>query len=82
MSMSTIKIQNNLEEKIDGKIGGESFFERNKYVFTLILTLFSLFLLGIQLMPYIYGGSLGHFHSNGACGWPQDCSDVNSSGVF
>lgn len=82
MNMEMIKIQNNLVKEISREIESENFFERNKNIFALILIIISLFLLGIQLMPYIYGGSLGHFHSSGACGWPQDCGKVNSYGVF
>lgn len=70
--------QNNFVQKNPEVKNHEGFIERNKLVFTITLVLISLFLLGIQIMPYIYGGSLGHFHSTGACGWPNDCSNISS----
>lgn len=55
-----------------------SFWTRNKMVLTLALAIVSLLVLGVQIMPYVYGGSSGHFHSSGACGWPNGCDKINS----
>jgi len=82
MRMTTIEAKNNLDKKALSVIENERFFEKNKYIFTLTLIVISIFLLVIQLMPYIYGGSLGHFHSNGMCGWPDDCSKISSFPAF
>jgi len=73
-----MEAQNNFGQKPLGAAESDIFSARKKLILTLIFTAISLFLLGIQLMPYIYGGSLGHFHSNGMCGWPNDCSKINS----
>lgn len=76
--MTNAETQNNFGHQSLNVAENGGFFERNKLVLTLMLTAISLFLLGIQLMPYIYGGSLGHFHSSGVCGWPNDCGKISS----
>lgn len=70
--------QNNFIQKSPEMKSYEGFIERNKLALTITLVVISIFLLGIQILPYIYGGSLGHFHSTGACGWPNDCSNISS----
>ena len=47
---------------------------KNKLVLTIILTFISLLVLGVQLLPYVYGGSTGLFHSHGKCSWPNSCN--------
>lgn len=69
--------QNNFDRK-SSEINLEGFIERNKLACTIAFVVISIFLLGIQILPYIYGGSLGHFHSTGSCGWPNDCSNISS----
>ncbi|MBU6431500.1 MAG: hypothetical protein KGJ58_03915 [Patescibacteria group bacterium] len=44
---------------------------KNKLILSVILAVISLFVFGVQLMPYIYGGTPGHYHSPlERCGWP------------
>lgn len=74
-------MQNNFDQQLDST-KDNSFLTRNKLPLTLVLIAISLFLLGIQLMPYIYGGSLRHFHSSGMCGWPNYCDNINSLAPF
>jgi len=75
-------MQNNFSQQPLNEVKDNRFMTRNKLPLTLALIAVSLFLLGIQLMPYIYGGSLSHFHSGGICEWPNDCSKVNSLSPF
>jgi len=80
--MATEEAKNGFDQKPLNIFESKSFFERNKMLLTLTFTLISLLILALQLLPYVYGGSLGHFHSTGACGWPNDCSKVNSFSPF
>ena len=75
--MTNSEVQNNFDPAPLYAARNGSSFERNKLVLTLTFTVISLFILGIQLLPYFYGGSAGHFHSSGMCGWPNDCSKIN-----
>ena len=80
--MATEEAKNGFDQKPLNIFESKSFFERNKMLLTLTFTLISLLILALQLLPYVYGGSLGHFHSTGACGWPNDCGKVNSFSPF
>jgi len=80
--MTSVEAQNSFGQKPLNAAESNIFSARKKLILTLIFTVISLFLLGIQLMPYVYGGSLGHFHSNGMCGWPNDCSKISSFPAF
>ena len=80
--MANGEVKNGFDQKPLNIFESKSFFERNKTLLTLTFTLTSLLILALQLLPYVYGGSLGHFHSTGACGWPNDCGKVNSPSPF
>lgn len=78
MTVAEVQYNQNNFDKKSSKINREDFIERNKLACTIVLVAISVFLLGIQILPYVYGGSLGHFHSTGACGWPNNCSNISS----
>lgn len=70
-NMTDRETRNNFDRQPLDSTNGGDFFARNKLVLTLTLTAVSLLLLGVQILPYFYGGSPGHYHSPlERCGWP------------
>ncbi|MEK7157678.1 MAG: hypothetical protein AAB688_01215 [Patescibacteria group bacterium] len=69
--MTNCDTGNNFDRQNSYPVKDSDFVFRNKLVLTITFTLISLFVLGIQLMPYVYGGVSGHYHgSEKHCGWP------------
>ena len=71
--MTTLKIGNNLDA--DEK----DFIEKRELTLTVTLIIITFLVLGIQIMPYFYGGVVGHSHAGGGgCVWPNNCEGVKN----
>lgn len=71
--MTTLKIENN--SNVDKK----DFVENGRLILTAIFVIITLSVLAIQIMPYFYGGVVGHGHTGGGgCVWPNNCEGVKN----
>lgn len=71
--MTTLKIGNNLD------VSEKDFINKGKLTLTVIFVIITFSVLGIQIMPYFYGGVAGHSHTGGGgCVWPNNCEGVKN----
>lgn len=71
--MTTLKIENSLDA------GEKDFVEKRELTLTVVFIIIIFLVLGIQIMPYFYGGVVGHSHTGGGgCVWPNNCEGVKN----
>lgn len=77
--MAIGEIKNNFDERSRLTAEEECFVEKNKLTLTVIFVAIAFIVLGIQIMPYVYGGVEGHSHTGGGgCAWPNHCDGVQN----
>lgn len=51
--------------------------EKNILTLTIIFIAILFIILGIQIIPYFYGGAISHSHGGG-CAWPYNCKGIHN----
>ncbi len=71
--MTTFEAENNSDA------GEKDFIEKSRLTLTVIFASITFLVLMIQIMPYFYGGVVGHSHTGGGgCVWPNNCEGVKN----
>lgn len=77
--MKTVEIKNNFDKKNQCCSNKQSGGNKSMLILTATLVVIVFSVLGIQIMPYFYGGVVGHSHGGGGgCAWPNNCEWVKN----
>lgn len=75
--MTTVEFKNDFDEEEWQPSYQQMIDEKSNLVLTVIFTIIIFLILGIQIMPYFYGGTISHTHGGG-CAWPNNCKGIHN----